>query len=55
MCLIQHHYPGIKHDYAWDDLPLIQAFAYKAWAEENLSMIPTRRTTDAYIAQESHR
>ena len=46
---------GMSRIEAWDELPLAQAFAYRAWNAENNPWVAVGRTGDGYIAQESER
>ena len=40
---------------AMDELPLVQAFALAAFAQENNPFAPAERTSPGYIAQEIQR
>ena len=42
-------------DQVLDELPLAEAFAYRAWATESNPWASVRRASDGYIAQERHR
>ena len=58
VCRLLKTYPSFNREFVWDELPMIEGWAYFSWAYENDAMNQlggVSRTSPSYIKQESEK